>query len=150
MENQGVTRHVYCLFHRDTNIKKIYKIKAICRATVTVESITSDKLIPQCKTLQSFGHTKNYCNKPPRCVTCAGLHLTSKCIKPNSAQPKCCHCGKNHPANYRSCEAIKELQKLRDNKNKPKQQVRTNKIVRIATQIMNLKPSKSSENLQNY
>jgi hypothetical protein len=28
---------------------------------------------------------------------------------------------------------IKKLQKLRDNKNKPKQQVRTNKIVRVAT-----------------
>jgi hypothetical protein len=28
---------------------------------------------------------------------------------------------------------IKELQKLRDNKNKAKQQVRTNKIVRVAT-----------------
>jgi hypothetical protein len=96
-------------FNRDTDVNKIYNIKTICRAAVTVE-IRSNTLIPQCKTCQSFGHTRNYCNKPPRCVKCAGPHLTSTCIKPNSTQPKCCHCGKNHPANYRGCEVIKELQ----------------------------------------
>jgi PAX-interacting protein 1 len=119
-------------FHRDTDIQKIYNIKTICRAAVTVESLRSNKLIPQCKTCQSFGHTKNYCNKPPRCVKCAGPHLTSNCNKPNTEQPKCYHCGKNHSANYRGCEVIKELQKIRDNKNKSKQQGRPNKIVRVA------------------
>jgi type II secretory pathway component PulF len=41
------------------------------------------------------------------------------------------HCGKNHPASYRGCEVIKALQKLRDNRNKPKQQTKTKKIVRV-------------------
>jgi hypothetical protein len=109
-------------FHRNTDINKIFEIKTICRAIVTVESLRSNKLIPQCKICQSLGHTRNYCHKTPKCVKCAGSHLTLLCDKPQLAQPKCCHCGKNHPANYRGCEVIKELQKLRDNKNKPKQQ----------------------------
>jgi hypothetical protein len=46
-------------FHGDTDINKIYNIKTICRAAVTVEPIRSNKLMPQCKTCQSFGHTKN-------------------------------------------------------------------------------------------
>jgi uncharacterized membrane protein YfhO len=38
---------------------------------------------------------------------------------------------KNHPANYCGCGIIKALQKLRNNKNKPKQQTKTNKLVRV-------------------
>jgi hypothetical protein len=48
-------------------------------------------------------------------------YLTSECDKQQLAKPKCCHCGKNHPASYRGFEVIKALQKLRDNKNKLKQ-----------------------------
>jgi hypothetical protein len=44
-------------FHRNTNINKIFNIKTICRAAVTVEPIRTNKLIPQCKICQSFGHT---------------------------------------------------------------------------------------------
>jgi hypothetical protein len=36
-------------FHRNTDINKILNIKTICRAAVTVVSIRSNKLIPQCK-----------------------------------------------------------------------------------------------------
>jgi hypothetical protein len=57
-------------------------------------------------------------------------NLTSECNKPQLAQPKCYHCGKNHSANYRGCDVIKALQKLRDNKKKSKQQMKTNKLVR--------------------
>jgi hypothetical protein len=41
---------------------------------------------------------------------------------------------KEPPASYRGCEAIKALQKLRDKKNKSKQQTKTNKIVRVVPQ----------------
>jgi hypothetical protein len=113
--------------HRNTDTNRIFNSKTICRAAVTVEPIRTNKLIPQCKICQSFGHTRNYCNKAPKCVKCAGPHLTSECDKPLTAQPKCCHCGKNHPASYRGCQVIKALQKLRDNRNKPKQQTKTNR-----------------------
>lgn len=114
-------------FSKNVDINKVYNIKKVCNATVTVEPIKSNKLIPQCQICQSLGHTKNYCNKTPKCVKCAGSHLTADCEKPKELQPKCCNCGKNHPANYRGCEVIKELQRIRDNKNKPKQQTKQNK-----------------------
>jgi uncharacterized membrane protein YheB (UPF0754 family) len=47
------------------------------------------------------------------------------------AQTKCCHCGQNHPTSYRGREVIKVLQKLRNKKNKSKQQMKTNTLVRI-------------------
>jgi hypothetical protein len=99
--------------HPNTNTNKIFNIKSICKAVVTAEPIRTNKLIPQCKMCQSFHHTRNYCNKAPKCVKCAGPHLTSECDKPLTAQPKCCHCGKNHPASYRGYEVIKALQKLK-------------------------------------
>jgi hypothetical protein len=49
--------------HRNTEINKIFKIKTICRAAVAAEPIRTNKLIPQCKLCQSFGHTRNYCNR---------------------------------------------------------------------------------------
>jgi hypothetical protein len=79
-------------FHRNTDINKIFNIKTICRAALSVEPIRTHKLIPQCKICQSFG-TRNYSNKAPKCVKCAGPHLTSECDKPQTAQWKCCHCG---------------------------------------------------------
>ena len=77
---------------------------------------------------------KNYCNKEPRCVKCARHHHTIHCNKPENVQPKCCHCGKNHPASYRRCEVIKELQRLKDSKYKSKQQVKTIKTAKLVNQ----------------
>jgi hypothetical protein len=119
-------------FHRNTDINKFFIIKTICRAAVTIEPVRISELILQCKICQPFGHTRNYCNKTPKCVKCAGPHLTSEHDKPQMAQRKCCHCGNNHAATYRGCEVVKALQKLIDNKNKPKQQTKTNKIVRTS------------------
>jgi hypothetical protein len=117
-------------FNRNTDIKT-FNTKTSSRTAVTVESIRTNKLILQCKICQSFGHTRNYCSKAPKCVINAGSHLISGRDKPQTAQPKCCHCEKNHPASYRGCVVIKALQKLGDNRNKPKQQTKANKIVRV-------------------
>lgn len=119
-------------FSNKVDINKIYNIKTICNATITVEPLRSNGLIPQCKTCQSFGHTKNYCGKAPKFVKCAGNHFTTDCDKPQNEKPKCSHCGKEHPANYRGCEVIKELQKTRDNKNKPIQEVKIKETIRMA------------------
>jgi hypothetical protein len=61
--------------------------------------------------MRSLGQKRKYYNKAPKCVKCAGPHLISGCDKPLLAQPKCCNCGKNHPANYRGCD-IKTYQNL--------------------------------------
>lgn len=101
-------------FDATENIKKIYEIKSILHSIVVIEAVKQSKLIPQCKSCQSYGHTQNYCGKHPRCVKCAGKHKTIECQKPVQQQPKCCNCGEAHPANYRRCEVAKELQKIRD------------------------------------
>ncbi|KAF4528790.1 hypothetical protein B566_EDAN017315, partial [Ephemera danica] len=42
----------------------------------------------------------------PRCVKCAGQHLTSACTREKNATspPKCVKCGGEHPASYKGCK----------------------------------------------
>ncbi|GFS74248.1 hypothetical protein NPIL_429831, partial [Nephila pilipes] len=39
----------------------------------------------------------------PKCVKCAGDHLTKECLKDIKTPPKCCLCDGPHPANYLQC-----------------------------------------------
>lgn len=111
-------------FDNKDNIEKIYAIKTILSMVVKIEPLRkNNRLIPQCKRCQEFNHTQRYCQKEPRCVRCAGKHLTTKCIVRKNTLPKCINCGGEHPASYRGCEVAKELQKRRDNIMKSKQQV---------------------------
>lgn len=103
-------------FDTTEDINKINKIKYILNTVVKIEPVRQEKLIAQCKKCQGYGHTKNYCNKAPRCVKCCGKHKSADCQLPENAQPKCCNCGKEHPASYRGCIVAKELQKLRNKK----------------------------------
>lgn len=117
------------VFSNDENVSKIYEITDILNIKVTVEPMKKLKLVPQCKRCQSYGHTRGYCSREPRCVRCTAKHLTAECDKPRDAKPKCVHCGGEHPANYRGCIVAKEMQKLKNNnenkkslnKNPPKQ-----------------------------
>ena len=69
--------------------------------------------VVQCHRCQNFGHSKSYCNHPPRCVKCSKTHLTSECQKPEGSTPKCVHCKGDHPANYSRCEVYLDLLKRR-------------------------------------
>lgn len=71
---------------------------------VTVEARRASRHVPQCYRCQRYGHTKNYCAMPPRCVKCKGNHLTNECSKPTSDPPQCVNCNDNHPANFRGCK----------------------------------------------
>lgn len=102
-------------FHNGEDIKKIYEIQYICHLKVKIEALRSNKLIPQCKKCQRFGHTQKFCQRAVKCVKCAGNHLTATCTKPTNAPPKCSNCGEPHPANYRGCLVAKELQMRRTN-----------------------------------
>jgi hypothetical protein len=54
----------------------------------------------------------NYCHLNPRCVKCAGDHLTNQCHqKESSSNVRCVLCGGNHPAKYKGCTVYKQLQK---------------------------------------
>jgi len=105
-------------FDREENIDSIYKIKTILHNVVEICPIKGNKLVPQCKNCQEYGHTKNHCNKKPRCVKCGQGHLTATCQKLPQARPKCANCEGDHPANYRGCTIAKEAQALRKEQRK--------------------------------
>lgn len=90
------------------NNKDVYDIKRLQQAIVTVEPPRKSKTLVQCTRCQEFGHTKNYCCKPFRCVKCPGNHETAKCTKDITAPPTCSLCGENHPANYKGCRIYLE------------------------------------------
>jgi hypothetical protein len=101
-------------FHRTENIQKLHEITDIRGMKVEVTPYGKTKLLPQWKNCQSWGHTKAYCHKEPRCFKCAGKHTTVSCTKPRETPSKCYNCGKNNPANCRGCIVAKELQALRN------------------------------------
>ncbi len=80
---------------------------------VKVESFKKNKIIPQCKKCQIYGHTKTYCGYEPRCVKCAGKHWTKDCERKSDDPLKCYHCAGEHPASYRGCLVIKTLLKTK-------------------------------------
>jgi len=95
----------------DRQSHKIYELKSLLQTIVKIEEPRKKRVIPQCVRCQDFGHTKGYCNHPPRCVKCAGNHLTSDCQKTRETSAKCVHCQGAHPANYRGCLVYSELKK---------------------------------------
>ncbi|CAH4037196.1 unnamed protein product [Pieris brassicae] len=47
-------------------------IRFIYHQAVTIEEPRKRSTVVQCQRCQQYGHTKNYCMKPYRCVKCAG------------------------------------------------------------------------------
>lgn len=110
-----ITRNPLSMFYINIktkeNNKEIYQITRLMNSIVKFEAPHTKREIPQCAKCQRFGHTKNYCNKPPRCVKCTGNHSTDKCArKVKDTEVKCVNCGDAHPANYRGCLVHKQLQ----------------------------------------
>lgn len=96
------------------NYKDIYNIQYLMNTRVLFESPHKKRDIPQCTKCQRYGHTKNFCNRQPRCVKCTASHSTKECpIKEKSSIVKCVNCNGNHPASYKGCIVYKELQRAR-------------------------------------
>lgn len=92
------------------NNKDIFNIRYILNNVVTFEPPRKSASIVQCKRCQQFGHTRNNCMRPFRCVKCAGAHNTSDCPKTDRNTPATCAlCFEDHPANYRGCRVYKEI-----------------------------------------
>lgn len=87
------------------NNKCIYETTHLLHTKVKIEAPRKKKEIPQCKTCQQFGHTRNLCAKSPKCVKCGENHLTSMCKKSKEAPCKCANCGGEHTANWKGCPA---------------------------------------------
>lgn len=101
------------------NNKLVKSIKYIYHQSVTLEDPKKSNTIPQCQRCQQYGHSKNYCMRPYRCVKCAESHKTSDCPKKDRTTPATCAlCEGSHPANYKGCEVYREILARRKNKNR--------------------------------
>uniref|UniRef100_A0A1B0CFJ6 Uncharacterized protein n=1 Tax=Lutzomyia longipalpis TaxID=7200 RepID=A0A1B0CFJ6_LUTLO len=96
-----------------SNNKELTKVIRLGCMCVRVEEMRRERRrIPQCVRCQSYNHTKNYCNRDPKCVKCAGPHWSHQCVKKHhGSNVKCALCGGNHTANYKGCDVFREMQK---------------------------------------
>jgi hypothetical protein len=111
------------------NNKEIFELKYISNCVVTFEPPRKQNDIVQCKRCQQYGHTKNNCMRPYRCVKCAQAHNTSDCPKTDRNTPATCAlCFGNHPANYKGCQVYKEIsmRKMKNQNNDKSNQERQN------------------------
>lgn len=92
--------------------KSVKELKFIYHQAITIEDPRKRQSLVQCQRCQQYGHTKNYCMRPYRCVKCAQSHKTSECTKRDRNTPAMCAlCQGSHPANYKGCEIYKEILK---------------------------------------
>lgn len=85
----------------------IHNIKKIGGLDIVVEKFLAGG-ISQCHRCQNFRHAQSECRLEPRCVKCAGAHLTRVCKKPWEETPKCANCAGPHTANFRKCPVFLE------------------------------------------
>lgn len=113
---QRITGKPLPLFYVDLqpkqNNKDIYNITSLLHTIIKFESPKPKMEIPQCTTCQRYEHTKKFCHRHPRCVKCAGDHLTKNCErKVKDANVRCVLCSGNHPANYKGCSYYQTIHK---------------------------------------
>lgn len=103
------------------NNKAAKDIKYIHHQVVKIEDPRKRTTIVQCQRCQQYGHSKNYCTRPFRCLKCAQPHRTADCAKKDRNTPaKCALCFGAHPANFKGCEVYREIlaRKSKPNKNR--------------------------------
>lgn len=89
----------------------------------------------QCKRCQRFGHTKNQCFRPFRCVKCGNEHPTSSCTKTPDTDATCANCQEKHPASYKGCAKYKQYKdkilktKLTSKENNPTRDTKATKTL---------------------
>lgn len=102
------------------NNKAAKEIKYINHQVVVIEDPKKRKSVVQCQRCQQYGHSKNYCMRPYRCVKCAQSHKTSDCPKIDRSTPAVCAlCQGPHPANYKGCQVYTEILARRAPKRQP-------------------------------
>lgn len=91
------------------NNRKVKEIKYIYHQKITIEDPKRKNTVVQCTRCQQYGHTKNNCMRPYRCVKCAGEHKTTTCTIDRNTPAVCTLCSGSHPANYKGCQVYKEI-----------------------------------------
>lgn len=104
------------------NNPAVKNITHIFNQKVKIEDPRKSKSIVQCQRCQRYGHSKNNCMRPYRCVKCGDGHKTSECKKKDRTSPaKCALCSCDHPANYKGCEVYKEILSRRNKTSTPRE-----------------------------
>ena len=102
-------------FDNGTQISEIKKITRVLGCQTHWQKYKRSSGYTQCYRCQIHGHAARNCFAPPKCVKCAGNHLTSECVKPKDTPATCANCAGSHPANYRQCIAyLNYLEKVRE------------------------------------
>lgn len=91
------------------NNRLVKDIQYIYHQKVKIEDPKRKTTVEQCTRCQQYGHTKNNCMRPYRCVKCAGPHKTTSCTIDRNTPAVCTLCSGSHPANYKSCQVYKEI-----------------------------------------
>lgn len=95
------------------NIETFKDTKVLMSQMISVEE-ERPRGPPICGKCQRFNHTKQYCNREPRCGICTLGHQTTECPTPDAA-PKCVNChaeGTNgHRPTYKGCPKYREYTK---------------------------------------
>lgn len=96
----------------DSNPAILKTIKFVAHQVITWEKLNRKEII-QCRRCQRLGHVAFNCNLPYRCVKCNIKHSPGECANTEVNRDKifCVNCGEfGHPASYRGCVKIKEIQ----------------------------------------
>lgn len=125
---------------RNKKSEEIFSLQHLFQTKITVEEPHKRKDPVQCHNCQSYGHTKNYCALPPRCVKCGQEHLSINCTKTKTLPARCALCQKNHPSNWKGCNVYQELKHLRSPKS-----ASNKSSVRVETQLSQTKLSDVSQ-----
>lgn len=99
-------------FDNSVNINEIINYKKVCGCIINWERYKNFSGITQCYKCQSFNHIAKNCYRNPKCLTCAGTHLTVNCPTPDSP-PVCVNCNGGHAANHQGCPVLQKHLKAR-------------------------------------
>lgn len=103
------------------NNQRVKEIKYIFHQAVEIEDPKKAKTVVQCHRCQQYGHSKNNCMRPFRCVKCGDSHKTTLCPKKDRSTPaKCALCSGEHPASYKGCSVYKEIHSRKYGRSAPK------------------------------
>ncbi|RZC42324.1 hypothetical protein BDFB_013312, partial [Asbolus verrucosus] len=124
-EMKGTARPLYLVvMDKNITIDKLEKhIRIVLYTKVQWERHQNNKLIVQCHRCQEWGHATSNCHANPKCLKCAGPHLTRECEHGHLNSPKCANCNGDHVANSTMCpiyikkiEFINQLRQTKDTK----------------------------------
>lgn len=109
------------------NNKLVKEIQYIYNQKVTIEDPIKKSTVVQCTRCQQYGHSKNNCMRPYRCVKCAGPHKTTMCTIDENTPAVCALCSGSHPASYKGCQIYKEIvaRKHTRSRHEPQSKART-------------------------